>query len=104
MKVKLSIAKIILASSMLALFVPSQATWAMTDHTMKSKTMKSHTMKKHTMKVHKHTVRVVKAPRCTGKGWHMVSRRCDIKPASDWEHYTSGVYTQPESRRGFMNF
>ena len=32
---------------------------------------------------------------CTGKGWHMVSKKCHIKPAETWQQYDSGVYTQP---------
>ncbi|KTC88940.1 hypothetical protein OQJ18_03255 [Fluoribacter dumoffii] len=28
-------------------------------------------------------------------GWHMVSKKCPIKPADNWQEYTSGVYTQP---------
>jgi hypothetical protein len=34
-------------------------------------------------------------------GWHMVSKRCDIKSARDWQVYTSGVYIQPMVQRGF---
>lgn len=35
-------------------------------------------------------------------GWHMVSKKCDIKPAQNWQEYTSGVYTQPlTGKRGF---
>lgn len=64
MKIKSSLAGIIVATSMVALLVPTQAAWAM----------------------HKH---------CTGKGWHMVSVRCNIKPAENWKQYNSGVFTQP---------
>lgn len=28
-------------------------------------------------------------------GWHMVSKHCNIRPADNWQEYTSGVYTQP---------
>ncbi|KTC79817.1 hypothetical protein OQJ13_01945 [Legionella sp. PATHC035] len=28
-------------------------------------------------------------------GWHMVSKKCNIKPAETWQQYESGVYTQP---------
>ncbi|KTD67986.1 MULTISPECIES: hypothetical protein [Legionella] len=28
-------------------------------------------------------------------GWHMVSKKCNIKPADNWQEYDSGVYTQP---------
>lgn len=35
------------------------------------------------------------AKTCTGKGWHMVSKSCNIKPAATWQGYTGGVYTKP---------
>lgn len=28
-------------------------------------------------------------------GWHMVSKRCNIKNADTWQEYNSGVYLQP---------
>jgi hypothetical protein len=28
-------------------------------------------------------------------GWHMVSKKCNIKPADNWQEYNSGVYIQP---------
>lgn len=28
-------------------------------------------------------------------GWHMVSKKCPIKPAENWQAYTSGVYLHP---------
>ncbi|CDZ76458.1 hypothetical protein BN59_00727 [Legionella massiliensis] len=31
-------------------------------------------------------------------GWHMVPKKCHIKPAENWQEYTSGVYTQPTAR------
>lgn len=37
-------------------------------------------------------------------GWHMVSKRCDIRPAANWQEYTSGVYTQPVQSNGFLFF
>lgn len=73
MKIKSSVAGLIVAVSMVTLVVPTQAAWAM--H-------------------HKH---------CTGKGWHMVSKSCNIKPAINWQHYESGVYTKPiVSKNMFM--
>ena len=30
-------------------------------------------------------------------GWHMVSKKCNIKPAANWQQYNSGVYTQPRT-------
>lgn len=34
-------------------------------------------------------------------GWHMVSKKCPIKPAETWQEYNSGVYTQPLVGKGF---
>ena len=34
-------------------------------------------------------------------GWHMVSKKCDIRPADTWQEYKSGVYTQPEAKNLF---
>jgi hypothetical protein len=28
-------------------------------------------------------------------GWHMVSKKCHIKSADNWQEYNSGVYVQP---------
>jgi hypothetical protein len=33
------------------------------------------------------------------RGWHMVSRYCDIRPAHTWQQYNSGIYTQPRTGR-----
>lgn len=33
-------------------------------------------------------------------GWHMVSKKCHIQPADNWQEYKSGVYTQPLTGRG----
>lgn len=30
------------------------------------------------------------------KGWHMVSKRCPISPAENWQEYYSGAHTRPE--------
>lgn len=37
-------------------------------------------------------------------GWHMVSKKCNIKPAENWRQYQSGVYTQPVTKKGFLLF
>lgn len=71
MKIKSSLAGVIIATSIAALTLPSQAAWAM----------------------HKH---------CHGKGWHMVSKRCNIKPAENWQEYNSGVYTKPITKTHFL--
>jgi hypothetical protein len=31
-------------------------------------------------------------------GWHMVSKRCAIQPARNWQEYAGGVYLQPMGR------
>ena len=72
MKIKSTVAGLIVAASMVALIVPSQAAWSM----------------------HRHHHRYY----CMGQGWHMVSKRCHIQPAMNWQQYTSGVYTQPSGR------
>lgn len=38
-------------------------------------------------------------------GWHMVSKHCPIRPAENWQEYTSGIYTQPITGKSmlFMN-
>ncbi|AWN74525.1 hypothetical protein LEAN103870_07625 [Legionella anisa] len=35
-------------------------------------------------------------------GWHMVSKKCDIKPADNWQEYKSGVYTQPITGKSLL--
>ncbi len=35
-------------------------------------------------------------------GWHMVSKKCAIKPAENWQEYASGVYTQPITGKGML--
>lgn len=35
-------------------------------------------------------------------GWHMVSKKCPIGPAENWQQYTSGVYTQPMTHKGLF--
>ncbi len=87
MKSKLSVTKLILATTIAILIVPSQATWAMKHHHKSHVGHKMH-------KVHKVD--------CTGKGWHMVSKKCDIKPAVTWAAYESGVYTQPETETDML--
>jgi hypothetical protein len=72
MKIKSTLAGIIVASSMAAFVIPTQA-WSMG---------------------HKH---------CTGTGWHMVSKSCDIRPAMTWQEYDSGVYTQPLVGMGYAS-
>ena len=69
MKIKSKAAGLILATTMVAFIVPTQAAWAHNQH-------------------------------CSGKGWHMVSKKCDIKPATTWQEYDSGVYTQPMTGKG----
>lgn len=34
-------------------------------------------------------------------GWHMVSKKCHIKPAGNWKQYSSGVYLKPVAKRMF---
>lgn len=34
-------------------------------------------------------------------GWHMVSKKCPIKHAENWQAYSSGVYTQPMAKKLF---
>jgi hypothetical protein len=71
MKIKSTVAGLIIATSMIELIVPSQAAWS---------------MKKH----------------CTGKGWHMVSKKCNIRPAATWQEYDSGIYTRPVGGKGIL--
>lgn len=35
-------------------------------------------------------------------GWHMVSKKCAIKPAENWQEYASGVYTQPQTGKSLL--
>jgi hypothetical protein len=35
-------------------------------------------------------------------GWHMVSKKCNIRPAENWQEYTSGVYLQPMVGKGIF--
>lgn len=35
-------------------------------------------------------------------GWHMVSKSCNIKPADNWQEYTSGVYLQPVTGKSLL--
>ncbi|PWY55633.1 hypothetical protein DGG96_11045 [Legionella qingyii] len=35
-------------------------------------------------------------------GWHMVSKKCAIKPADNWQEYKSGVYTQPITGKSLL--
>ncbi len=35
-------------------------------------------------------------------GWHMVSKKCNIKPAETWQEYASGVYTKPLTGKSFF--
>lgn len=35
-------------------------------------------------------------------GWHMVPKSADIRPASNWQEYASGVYLQPVTGRGML--
>jgi hypothetical protein len=35
-------------------------------------------------------------------GWHMVSKHCNIKPATTWQQYTSGERLQPVTGRGSL--
>ena len=39
---------------------------------------------------------------CSGKGWHMVSVKCNIKPAENWQDYNSGVYTKPLTGKNML--
>lgn len=71
MNVKTCLSKLSAVAITGVLIVSTQAAWAMKHHHVNHK------------------------PICTGKGWHMVSVKCDIKPARDWKQYDSGVYTQP---------
>ena len=36
-------------------------------------------------------------------GWHMVSKRCNIKPADNWQEYNSGVYLQPVTGKHMLS-
>lgn len=71
MKIKTCLSKLSVVAIASVLLVSTQAAWAMKHHHVNYK------------------------PNCTGKGWHMVSVKCDIKPAQNWKQYDSGVYTQP---------
>lgn len=31
-------------------------------------------------------------------GWHMVSKRCNIPAAENWQEYAGGIYLQPMPR------
>lgn len=35
-------------------------------------------------------------------GWHMVSKHCAIKPATNWQQYKEGVYTQPATGKSLI--
>ncbi|KTD60574.1 hypothetical protein Lsai_0032 [Legionella sainthelensi] len=35
-------------------------------------------------------------------GWHMVSKKCGIKPAANWQQYESGVYTPPVTGKSLL--
>jgi hypothetical protein len=69
MKIKSTIAGLVVATAMVALILPGQSAWA------------------------KH---------CTGKGWHMVSKSCNIPAAETWQEYNSGIYTQPVTGKGVL--
>jgi hypothetical protein len=77
MKIKSTVAGII-ATLMVALFVPSQAAWAR--HCSCS------------------------MDKCSGVEWHMVSNKCNIGPALTWQQYYSGGYTQPVPEGGLLFF
>jgi hypothetical protein len=66
MKLKATVAGLIVAASTMAAVLSSQAAWANTHH--------------------KHHY---------ASGWHMVSKHSGIPHAATWQEYTSGVYLQP---------
>jgi hypothetical protein len=37
-------------------------------------------------------------------GWHMVSKKCNIQQADNWQEYASGVYLRPAPSRGLLPF
>lgn len=82
MKIKSLSVGLIMTVSAAAIMAPSQAAWAYNKHHGHQSYYKYH---KHHIAHHMHY------KTCSGKGWYMVSKRCDIKPAATWQEYTSGV-------------
>lgn len=83
MKIKSSLAGLIMTITIAGLVLPTQAAWACQKH----------------HKHYKHYTHYTHYRNCTGQGWHMVSRSCNIRPAGNWQEYNSGVYTQPVVER-----
>jgi hypothetical protein len=36
-------------------------------------------------------------------GWHMVSKKCAIKQADNWQEYNSGIYIQPAAGKSILS-
>lgn len=65
MKIKSIFTATVMATALSVMIIPSQAAWSMHGKCIKS------------------------------PGWHMVSKKCHIPAAANWQEYNSGIYTQP---------